>query len=84
MTFEIINEVIQVITFFDAERMRPLRFRWRDRTYRVQTVHSAWYDVVGRYREYHFYVATKESGSFELIYDTGGLLWKIGRVCLDD
>ena len=84
VTFEIVNEVIQVITFFDEKRMRPLRFRWRERTYRVKAVHSAWDDVVGRHREYHFYVATKESGSFELIYNTDGLLWKIGRVCVDD
>jgi len=84
LTFEIINETVQVITFFDGKRIRPLRFLWRDRTYRVKTVHSAWHDVVGRNREYHFYVATKESGSFELVYNTGGLLWKIGRVCVDE
>lgn len=84
MTFEQINEAIQVITYFDRERMRPLRFRWRDRTYRIKSIHSAWHDVVGRDRVYHFYVATRESGSFELIYNTGGFLWTIGRVCVDD
>lgn len=84
MVFETINEAVPVITYFDTRQIRPLRFRWRDRTYRIKRVHSAWHDMVGRHREYHFYVATRESGSFELIYNTGGFLWKIGRVCMDE
>ena len=84
MRFETINETVEVIIYFDKTQMQPLRFRWRNRAYHISHVNGVWYDVVGRDREYHFHVATKESGSFELIYNTGGLLWKVGRVCFED
>jgi hypothetical protein len=84
MTLETINETVEVITYFDKKQMRPLRFRWRDRAYHIAVVNGVWHDVKGRDRLYHFHVATRESGSFELIYDTGAILWKIGRICLDD
>lgn len=84
MIFETINETVQVIAYFDKKQMRPLRFLWRDRAYHIARVNSTWHDIVGRDREYHFHVATKESGSFELIYNTGGMWWKIGRVRVDD
>ena len=84
MTFETINEIVKVIVYFDEKNIRPLRFRWRDRTYHVRILNSAWHNVVGRDREYHFHVTTRESGSFELIYNTGGQSWLIGRVCVDD
>jgi hypothetical protein len=84
MKFETINEAVEVITYFHNKEMKPIRFRWRDRAYHVLNVNGVWHDVVGRDREYHFHVATKESGTFELIYNTGGFVWKIGRVCVDD
>ncbi|RPH89744.1 MAG: hypothetical protein EHM72_19975 [Calditrichaeota bacterium] len=84
MTFETIDEPIEVITYFDKKQMKPIRFRWRDRAYRVAAINGIWYDIKGRNREYHFHVATRESGSFELIYDSGDFVWKLGRVCLDD
>ena len=84
VTIETINEAVHVIVYFDDKHIRPLRFRWRNRTYHVAALNSAWHNVVGRDREYHFHVMTRESGSFELIYNTGGLTWIIGRVCVDD
>ena len=84
MQFETLNEEIEVITYFDNKQMRPLRFRWRSQTYHVSRINGMWYDVIGRDREYHFHVATRESGSFELVYNSGGFVWKIGRVCLED
>lgn len=84
MTLETINEPVEVITYFDKTQMRPLRFRWRERAYRIVAVNGVWHDQRGRTRIYHFHVATRESGSFELIYNTDDLLWKIGRICLDD
>jgi hypothetical protein len=83
LTFEVINEPIEVISYFDGKKMRPLRFRWRGRAYRIVQVHGIWSDIQGKAKEYHFHVATHNSGSFELIYNNSGFIWKLGRVCID-
>lgn len=84
MTIEDINEVVQVIAHFDTKKIRPLRFQWRNRTYHIRFVNAAWDSKEGGERIVYFSVTTKESSTFELIYNTGGFLWKIGRVVVDD
>jgi len=82
MHIEEINEPVEVISYFDGRKMRPLRFRWRGRPYHVTVVNGLWHELCGRKRVYHFHVSTKESGSFELLYDTDGLDWRIGKVTI--
>ena len=84
MMIEDVNEPIEVISYFDGKRMRPLRFRWQGRAYRIERVNGVWDAAKGRSREYHFHVSTRESGSFELIYDNAGFVWRLGRVCLEE
>ncbi|HNR66686.1 MAG TPA: hypothetical protein PKN04_01540 [bacterium] len=83
MQFIEINETIEVISYFDGRTMRPLRFRWRGRPYRVDHINGIWHDVKGQNRDYHFHISAREAGSFELIYQTAALQWKLGRVCVD-
>ncbi|MBN1540612.1 hypothetical protein JW992_00580 [candidate division KSB1 bacterium] len=83
MHFINVNESIQVISYFDGQSLRPLRFRWRGCVYRVARINGIWNDIKGQTRNYHFHVSTRESGSFELIYQAGGLVWKIARVSVD-
>ena len=80
MNFESINEPIEVITYFHAAGMQPLRFRWRDRVYKIAEVNGVWTDRKGHDRIVHYHVATRESGSFELIYFSNDVQWKVGRV----
>jgi hypothetical protein len=82
MHFEEINEPVEVISYFDGKKMRPLRFRWRSRAYHVTVVNGLWHENRGCNRVYHFHVSTKESGSFELVYDTDALDWRIGKVTI--
>jgi len=84
MRFETINEPVEVITYFDGARMRPLRFRWRGRPYHISAVNGVWSDLQGRDKEYHFHVATRESGSFELIYHDDRLTWRLGRITIEE
>ena len=84
MTIEDVNEPVQVIAHFDTKKVRPLRFFWRDRTYHVRLVNAAWDAKEGQEQVIYFSVTTKESSTFELIYNTGGFLWTIGRVYVDD
>lgn len=84
MQFEIINEPVEVITYFDGQKMRPLRFRWRGRPYHIVQINGSWSEHKGQERIYHFHVATREAGSFELVYHNARCNWKIGRVCVED
>ena len=78
------HDPIEVISYFDGKKMKPIRFRWKGRAYHISRVNGVWDSVQGKTREYHFHVSTRESGSFELIYNNSGLMWKLGRVCLDE
>ena len=84
MHFVDINEAIEVISYFDGRKMRPLRFRWRGRVYRVAHVNGIWNAIQGQNREYHYHISTRESGSFELVYHSSAMNWKLGRACLED
>ena len=83
MTFEEINKTIEVIAYFDALCVRPLRFRWEGRAYRVSQINHTWNILKGKAREYYFHVSTKESNNFELVYNNDNLEWKISRAYLD-
>ena len=84
VVFESINETIEVISYFSVERMRPLRFRWRDRAYHIRHIQAVWNHPAGANCYVHYHVTTKESGTFELVYDSGKMQWILGRVCLDE
>jgi hypothetical protein len=83
LAFEEMNEKIEVIGYFDSRTMRPLRFRWRGRAYHISQVNGVWSTPLGRDKEYHFHVTTKEAGSFEMIYNNNGFSWRLVRSCLD-
>lgn len=84
MTIEEVNEPVEVISYYDGQKMRPIRFRWKGRVYKIAHVNGVWDDIKGTSREYHFHVSAHNSGSFELIYNNSGFAWKLGRICLDD
>lgn len=83
MTFEEIDEPIEVIMHFDLGGMHPIRFKWRKRAYRIAQVNGTWASPRGRGRIYHFHVSTEDANSFELLFDSENMRWNLGRVCLD-
>ena len=44
MRVEDINEPIQVLALCAGGTIRPLRFRWSGRTYRIEAVNGQWTD----------------------------------------
>lgn len=39
-----IGETIQVLAVFKGGRLRPLRFQWQNRTYRIERINGSWID----------------------------------------
>ncbi|MDZ7373738.1 MAG: hypothetical protein ONB23_07180 [candidate division KSB1 bacterium] len=82
MGFEIVelNEPVEVVTYFADRQAKPLRFRWRGREYRVVRWNSTWSQPKGSEREHHFALTADNSDTFELVFDTGDLSWRLRRV----
>lgn len=76
----VVGEPVGVVAVFDRG-IRPARFRWRGRTYRVSSVTYRWSTTEGRKKKVHFSVTeTGGSGLFELAYDTETMSWTLEKV----
>jgi hypothetical protein len=82
MRVETIDEAIEVIALFRTGKLSPLKFRWRERVYKVSRVSGHWRTDEGRTRFHHFAVLAESPDVYELCYDERGQGWKLERVSL--
>lgn len=82
MTYEEIGDPVDVIVYFRDGRMQPIKFRWKERIYRVERVNGEWASDEGQTRFYHFSVMTTGPDVYELTYNSQSRLWELARVCL--
>ncbi len=83
MHYERLEEAIEVIVHFSPQRIRPLRFLWRGRAHRVETVRGRWTTLEGRQRCYHYAVIAEGVGPCELALDIDKMTWQINSVVID-
>ncbi len=83
MRIEEINESIEVIALFQRGKLSPLKFRWRDRIYRVQRINGGWASEVGEVNYHHFAVMSDSPDVYELVYNERGHEWRVQRVSLE-
>ncbi|MBD3223810.1 MAG: hypothetical protein GF313_03725 [Caldithrix sp.] len=83
MRFEDIFESIEVISHFKDGTMKPLRFRWNSRVYKIQQLNGHWVSHQGYTHQHHYSVISDSSDYFELLFDSSNFDWQIARVCLD-
>ena len=82
MRIEEIRESIEVIALFRRGKLEPLKFRWKDRSYRVSRINGDWNTEVGASRFHHFAVMSEGPDIYELSYDERAQSWKIESVSL--
>jgi hypothetical protein len=82
MRYEDIGDKIEMIVLFRDGRIQPLKFRWRERVYRIQRVNGEWVSDQGQVRFYHFSVMTTGPDVYELTYNSDTRGWTLSRVCL--
>ena len=80
MTYQDVEEPIDVIAVFECSRMRPIRFKWKDRVYRVKQVTGTWISEIGRYRYRHFAVVDESTNFFELSFGERDTSWTLTRI----
>jgi hypothetical protein len=83
MRFEDINDPIEVIVVFREGKMRPLKFKWRGRVYKIERINGGWMSDEGRNRFLHFSVMADGPDVYEITYNPERFGWKIDRVCLE-
>lgn len=80
---ELLNQPVEVLSYFTEGRVRPLRFRWRGRVVRVRRVTGEWMRQEGIGRVHYFSVLGEDSDYFELAYDVDQAAWRLCRVWLE-
>lgn len=76
-----INDPIEVGAVFRRGGLEPVWFVWKGRKYPIQRVTFRWKGSSGESRLHSFSVFDG-ANTFELIYDSKLLHWRLGRVHL--
>jgi hypothetical protein len=82
MRYEDIGDPIEVITLFRDGALKPLKFRWKGRVYRISRVNGGWCSDEGATKFHHFSVMSDGPDVYELAYNSSDLNWELSRVCL--
>lgn len=83
MVYEDIFETIEVISLFKDGKIKPLRFKWNGRVYKINRVNGHWVSPQGYNKQYHFSLLADSHDHFELLFDTANFEWQVARVCLE-
>jgi len=82
MRIEEISEAVEVIAVFQSGKLSPIKFRWRERVYRVSRVNGNWMVEEGAVRFHHFAVQCDGPDVYDLVYNARNLNWKLEKVSL--
>jgi hypothetical protein len=80
---ELLNQPIEVLSLFAEGRVRPLRFRWRNRVVKVRRLTGEWVRQEGIGRVQYFSVLAENDDYFELAYDVDQGSWRLCRVWME-
>lgn len=83
MRFEDIGEPIEVIVLFRGGKMRPLKFRWNGRVYKIERINGGWKSDQGRDRMCHYSVMSDGPDVYEISCSLEKFSWQIDRVCME-
>ena len=75
-----VGSAVKVLAVFgDGRKLRPLRFLWSGRTYKVKEITLEWDSFHGREKIHHFSVSDG-ANIYELAYHSESMLWTLESV----
>jgi hypothetical protein len=80
---ESIHDPIEVITMFSGGTIRPIRFRWKNRTVKVAKVTGDWVRHEGQNKIHYFALLADNADYYEVCYDTHEMTWTLNRVWME-
>jgi len=81
--YQDIEEDIDVIAMFEGYKLKPLKFRWKGRVYKITRVTGDWKTDVGQYKLRHFAVLDQASNFFQISYDEKNSHWLLTKLWVE-
>lgn len=81
--YQDLDDPVDVIAAFESRRLRPVRFRWNDRVYKVARVTGSWKSQRGEFSVRHFAVVDTQANFFELTYDERLTSWILTKTWVE-
>ena len=75
-----VNEPIDVLSIFRDGAMRPVKFKWSQRTLLIRRVSYRWVTREGAYPVHHFAVMVDGHDSYHITFDTYTMHWVLESV----
>ncbi len=79
---EEIGDKVEVVGWFKAGKLVPLRFKWKGRTYKVREITGDWKSELGETQFHHFAVQSDTPDIYELSYNERSYIWKLETVAI--
>ena len=81
MTYNL-NERIDVVSAFVGGKVKLIRFRWKQTTFKVETINGRWAKREGPYPVYNFSVTVNGNDIYEISFNARTLTWKLNAIYL--
>ncbi|MFH0766000.1 MAG: hypothetical protein V2A61_06240, partial [Calditrichota bacterium] len=82
LSFEKLDEPVEVIAHFAERRISPIRFLWKGRPHKIEAVRGRWTTMEGLRQRRHFAVSAGGVGACELTFDVESMEWRIRSVAI--
>lgn len=79
MTFET-NEQIQVLAEFKNGNLKPRKFRWKNRVYKVKQICGAYRHREGAFMTYNYSVTAENGNVYEITFNFKDTNWYLRKV----
>ena len=81
--YQDLDDEIEVIALFSEHELKPCRFRWKGRVYKVERITGDWSSDVGEAKLRYFALVDSTSNFFQLCYDERTLSWRVAKVWVE-
>ena len=81
--YQDLDDPVEVIAVFSHQQLRPLRFKWKDRVYKITRVTGTWKKLEGEYIVRFFAVLDEETNVFQLMYNERLTDWTLTKVWVE-
>jgi hypothetical protein len=79
VTFEA-NEQIEVLAEFKNGNLKPRKFRWRNRVYKIKRICGAYRHREGQSMTYNYAVMSDSGNVYEITFNLNKASWYLRRV----
>ncbi len=81
MSYDKVEEPVEVLVAFKNKRPEPMMFKWGQRYYQIKKVNLVHAERIGREKVYFFSVSD-EANAYRLSFRTESLVWRLEELCV--